>query len=266
MEVAQHMVFDFYCVALKRNFNLKIRYGQQRYDFDEGVMYFLSPGQVFGMEKEDVAVDNKVAGWMLLFHPDFLWKTVLAKNIKKYAYFGYAVNEALFLSEKEEGIITSLMQHIQGECRTNMDKFSQDIIIAHIEALLNYADRFYNRQFLTRTIAGHQMLEQLEEALNDYFKSGYLSQHGVPTVQELSARLHLSPNYLSSLLKVATGRNTQQHIQDKLIQTAKERISTTALSVNEIAYELGFEHPQSFSRLFKAKTGLSPVAFRDSFS
>ncbi|GAA3937102.1 helix-turn-helix domain-containing protein [Chitinophaga oryziterrae] len=266
LKVAKNMVFDFYCIALKRNFNLKIKYGQQRYDFDEGVMSFMAPGQVFGMEQDTADRENKVNGWMLLFHPDFLWKTILAKSIKKYVYFDYSVNEALFLSEKEEMIIVGIMQNILQECHTNMDKFSQNIIIAQMEVLLNYADRFYNRQFLTRKIANHQILEQLDAALHNYFSSGNLLQHGVPTVQEIAGKLCLSRNYLSSLLKITTGKNTQQHIQDKLLEIAKERISATSVSVSEIAYELGFEHPQSFSRMFKTKTGLSPLAFRASFS
>ncbi|PTT00078.1 AraC family transcriptional regulator [Pedobacter sp. HMWF019] len=266
LQIAQTMVFDFYCIALKRNFNLNLKYGQQQYDFDQGVMFFMSPGQIFGIEQDKAEIDNEVTGWMLLFHPDFLWHTSLAKGIKDYLYFDYSVNEALFLSEKEEGIIVGIMQNMLQECHNNMDNFSQKIIIAHMEALLNYADRFYNRQFLTRKIANHQILEQLETILQANFVSINLLKHGVPSVQEISAKLNLSRNYLSSLLKITTGRNTQQHIQDKLIEMAKERISTTGLSISEIAYELGFEYPQSFSRMFKAHTGLSPLEFRRSFN
>lgn len=260
LEVSRSMVFDFYVIALKRNFNLQLKYGQHRYDFDEGVLYFMSPGQVFGMGEDAAGDGNEVKGWMLLIHPDFLWNTPLAKGIKKYEYFDYSVNEALFLSDKEEAIIVGILQNIQQEYQANMDKFSQHIIINHLEALLNYADRFYNRQFLTRKIANHQVLERLDHLLDEAF-----SGDGMPTVQEIADQLHLSRNYLSSLLMVATGRNTQQHIQDKLIAVAKERISTTTMSVSEIAYELGFEHPQSFSRIFKAKTGMTPLAFRESF-
>lgn len=260
LEVSRSMIFDFYVIALKRNFNLQLKYGQHRYDFDEGVLYFMSPGQVFGMGEDAAGDGNEVKGWMLLIHPDFLWNTPLAKGIKKYAYFDYSVNEALFLSDKEEAIIIGILQNIQQEYQANMDKFSQHIIINHLEALLNYADRFYNRQFLTRKIANHQVLERLDHLLDEAFSGA-----GMPTVQEIADQLHLSRNYLSSLLMVATGRNTQQHIQDKLIAVAKERISTTTMSVSEIAYELGFEHPQSFSRIFKAKTGMTPLAFRESF-
>ncbi|WP_439698911.1 helix-turn-helix domain-containing protein [Mucilaginibacter sp. AW1-7] len=266
LEVAGAMVFDFYCISLKRNFNLNLKYGQHRYDFDEGVLYFLAPGQVFGIEQEMVEASNKVTGWMLLIHPDFLWHTALAKGIKKYDFFDYSVNEALFLSDKEEAIIVGILQNIEQEYKENTDKFSQDIIINHIEALLNYADRFYHRQFLTRKIANHQVLERLDELLKEAFTSTALISSGIPTVQQIADKLHLSRNYLSSLLTVATGRNTKQHIQDKFISVAKERISTTSLSVSEIAYEFGFEHPQSFSRMFKSKTGMSPLAFRESFS
>jgi AraC-like DNA-binding protein len=266
LEVSKSMIFDFYVIALKRNFNLNLKYGQHRYDFDEGVLYFMCPGQVFGMGQDAAGDVNEVNGWMLLIHPDFLWNTTLAKGIKKYEYFDYSVNEALFLSDKEEAIIVGILQNIQQEYQGNMDKFSQHIIINHIEALLNYADRFYNRQFLTRKIANHQVLEKLDNVLNEAFSSPLLIQSGLPTVQQIADQLHLSRNYLSSLLTIATGRNTQQHIQDKLISVAKERISTTTLSVSEIAYELGFEHPQSFSRIFKAKTGMSPLAFRESFN
>lgn len=260
LEVSRSIVFDFYVIALKRNFNLQLKYGQHRYDFDEGVLYFMSPGQVFGMGEDAAGDGNEVKGWMLLIHPDFLWNTPLAKGIKKYEYFDYSVNEALFLSDKEEAIIVGILQNIQQEYQANMDKFSQHIIINHLEALLNYADRFYNRQFLTRKIANHQVLERLDHLLDEAFSSA-----GMPTVQEIADQLHLSRNYLSSLLMVTTGRNTQQHIQDKLIAVAKEKISTTTMSVSEIAYELGFEHPQSFSRIFKAKTGMTPLAFRESF-
>lgn len=266
LEVAHTMVLDFYCIALKRNFNLNIKYGQQRYDFDEGVMFFMAPGQVFGLEQDTADVQNKVSGWMLLIHPDFIWHTSLAKGIKKYVYFDYSVNEALFLSDKEEAIIIGIMQNIRQECQNNMDGFSQPIVIAQIEVLLNYSDRFYNRQFLTRKVANHQILDQLEVVLSGYFSSKDLLENGIPTVQEISDKLHLSRSYLSTLLKVTTGRNTQQHIKDKLIEIAKERISTTNLSVSEIAYDLGFEHPQSFSRVFKAKTGMSPLEFRSRFN
>ena len=260
-----NIVLDFYSISLKRNAYAKIKYGQQQYDFDEGILFLIAPGQVFGIEvPEDAPV--KQSGWMLMIHHDFLWNTALAKTIKQYEYFDYAVNEALFLSDKEETTIINIFQNIKQEYQANIDKFSQDIIIAQIELFLNYTERFYHRQFITRKIANHQILDRLENTLTTYFDSDDLIKKGLPSVQYVAEALNVSPNYLSGLLKVLTGQSTQQHIHDKLIEKAKEKLSTTGLSVSEIAYELGFEHPQSFSKLFKAKTNLSPLDFRQSFN
>lgn len=259
------LVLDFYSISLKRNFNARFKYGQQQYDFDEGIMFFISPGQVFGLEIEKGS-DIRHSGWLLLVHSDFLRNTALAKTIKQYEYFDYSVNEALYLSEKEEAKITDMMQNMEEEYRSNIDKFSQGIIIAQLDLLLNYADRFYHRQFITRKITNHQILNRLEETLTVYFAGDALAKKGLPTVQYIADTLNVSPGYLSGLLKTLTGQSTQQHIHDKLIDKAKERLSTTALSVSEIAYELGFEHPQSFSKLFKTKTNLSPLEFRQSFN
>lgn len=203
---------------------------------------------------------------MLLIHPDFLWNAALAKTIKHYEFFDYSVNEALFLSEKEEAIIANILQNIEQEYQANIDKFSQDIIIAQLELLLSYSERFYHRQFITRKITNHQVLDRLEHLLNVYFDNNGVVKKGLPTVAYVAQELNVSPSYLSGLLKVLTGLNTQQHIHQKLIDKAKERLSTTRLSVSEIAYGLGFEHPQSFSKLFKTKTNLSPLEFRQSFN
>lgn len=259
------LLFDFYSIALKKNFNAKIRYGQQQYDFDEGVMFFISPGQVFKIEVAEDSILQQ-SGWMLLVHPDFLWNTPLAKAIKQYEYFDYSVHEALFVSDKEETIITGIMQIIQQEYYSNIDKFSQDIIIAQLEVLLNYADRFYHRQFITRKITNHSILSRFEDILSEYFEGDLLAKKGLPTVQYVAGELNVSSNYLGGLLKVLTGKSTQQHIQEKLIEKAKEKLSTTNLTVSEIAYELGFEHSQSFSKLFKTKTNFSPLEFRQSFN
>lgn len=259
--------FDFYCIAIKRVTgaeDLKLKYGQQSYDFNEGIMSFVSPGQVTSLAVEK-DVEVKQSGWYLIFHPDFLWNTPLANTIKRYEFWDYAVNESLFLSEKEEEIIISIVQNIHRETHTNIDKFSKQIIISQIESLLNYAGRFYNRQFVTREKANHQILDRLEKVLTHYLNSGQAATRGLPTVNDIAALLHISPKYLSQLLRMHTGQNTQHYIHEKLIERAKERISTTDLSMSEIAYELGFEHLQSFSRLFKAKTQLSPLAFRESF-
>ena len=258
-------VKDFYFIAMKRGFHGKMKYGQQDFDFNEGIMFFMAPGQVLKIEVEEDAT-LKLSGWMLLVHPDFLWNTPLAKTIKQYEYFDYSVNEALFLSEKEEMIIGGIMQNIQQEYHSNIDKFSEKVIIAQIELLLTYGERFYQRQFITRKIANHRVLERLEDMLTAWFKEDGLAQKGLPTVQWVAEALNVSPNYLSGLLKALTGQSTQQHIHDKIIEKAKEKLSTTDLSVSEIAYELGFEHPQSFSKLFKAKTNVSPLDFRQSFN
>ena len=257
-------VQDLYFVGLKRDIQGKLYYGQNQYDFDEGLVSFVAPRQVVRLHISKQ--ETKPSGYILAFHPDFLWNTPLIRNIKKYDFFGYAVNEALFLSEKEETIILDLMKNIQQEYRTNIDDFSQGIIISHIELLLNYCERFYKRQFITRKKGSHKILERLEEILDECFNSENLIDKGLPTAQYISGLLNVSPNYLGSLLKSITGQTTQQHIHNKLIEKAKEKLSTTELSVSEIAYELGFEHPQSFSKLFKTKTSFSPLEFRQSFN
>lgn len=257
-------VFDFYFISLKRNIGGTIKYGQQAYDFDEGVMFFIAPGQVFSIGRNQEETLQK-SGWMLLVHPDFLWQTSLGKNIAKYDYFGYAINEALFVSKREEETLNSIIENIRQEYHSNIDSFSQNIIISQIETLLNYSERFYTRQFITRKKANHQVLSTLEDLLAQYFDSGKLLETGLPTVGYLADQLNVSPKYLSSLLRILTGQSTQQHIHDKLLAKAKEQLSTSTLSVSEIAYTLGFEHSQSFSKFFKQKTRLSPLEFRQSF-
>ena len=259
------LMFDFYSISLKRNFNAKIKYGQQQYDFDEGVMFFISPGQVFGIEVDKDAI-LKRSGWLLLIHPGFLWNTSLAKTIKQYEYFSYSVHEALYLSEKEEAAIISVMQNIKQEYNSNIDEFSQNIILAQLELLLTYAERFYHRQFITRKITNNQILNRLEDILAEYFNIDDIAKNGLPSVQHIAEALNVSPSYLTGLLKTLTGQSTQQHIHDKLIEKAKEKLSTTNLSVSEIAYQLGFEHAPSFSKLFKTKTNVSPLEFRQSFN
>ncbi|MCF2487789.1 AraC family transcriptional regulator [Dyadobacter sp. CY347] len=260
-----NVVFDFYVISLKRNFEgtIKYIYGQQAYDFDEGVMFFIAPKQVFSFDADQ---DYKNSGWMLLIHPDFLWGTPLAKTIRQYEFFDYSANEALFLSEKEETTIGGIAQLIKQEYHANIDKFSQGLIVAQIELLLQYCDRFYNRQFLTRKISSHQILNRVEELLEGYFNMDDRMQKGLPTVQMIAEALNISPTYLSALLKALTGQSTQQHIHEKLIEKAKEKLSLTDLSISEIAYALGFEHPPSFSKLFKSKTNLSPLDFRAQFN
>jgi AraC family transcriptional regulator, transcriptional activator of pobA len=190
----------------------------------------------------------------------------LAQAIKEYGFFSYAVNEALHLSEKEEAMIASIMLNIEQEYRAAIDSFSQDVMVSHMELLLTYANRFYNRQFITRKHAHNDLLIRLEALLSDYFKGDHVREMGLPTVQYISDQLNMSPNYLSDTLRQLTGQSTQQHIHDKLIEKAKESLTTTSLSVSEIAYQLGFEYPQSFSKLFKSKTRVSPLEFRQTFN
>ncbi|MCB0689955.1 MAG: helix-turn-helix transcriptional regulator [Saprospiraceae bacterium] len=257
------LMFGYYTISLKRGVS-KMFYGQQEYDFDEGVLYFMAPYQILRVNNQpDESIQR--SGWLLLIHPDFLWNTSLAVKIKRFEFFDYSVNEALFLSDKEESIINNTIKNIQQEFHSNIDKFSKQIIISHIETMLNYSDRFYHRQFITREKSSHQILTRLETVLTEYFAKDLINT-GLPTVQYIADALNISPSYLSSLLKVLTGQSTQQHIHNKLIDKAKEKLSTTDLSVSEIAYELGFEHSQSFSKLFKSKTNLSPIAFRSSFN
>jgi len=252
----------FYKISYKQHLSGKLKYGQHYYDFDEGGMFFVAPGQVTAQSENN----SDHSGYTLIVHPDFLLSYQLAKKIKQYGFFSYAANEALHLSLKEKETIVTIFKLIGDELKNRIDDFSQDVIISQLESLLNYSNRFYKRQFITRKAVTDSLLQKLEEILKDCFSDEKLSMYGVPTVQYLSEQLHLSPGYLSDMLRTLTGQNAQQHIQNILIEKAKEKLSTTDLSVSEIAYEFGFEHSQSFSRLFKAKTHFSPLAFRRSFN
>jgi len=240
----------------------KIRYGQQHYDYDKGVLSFTAPNQVQYLDLQNVQCDSN--GYLLIFHEDFLLKHSLANTISSYGFFSYAVNEALHLSEDEENNLLEILYKIDKECQ-HIDQHTQEIILSQIELLLNYSKRFYERQFITRKSGSHQLLTKFEIYLNDYFENSS-SGKGLLTVHQIAEAMNISPNYLSDLLRIQTGQNTQQHIHEKLISKAKEKLSITELSVSEIAYELGFEHAQSFSTLFKKKTKLSPLEFRQSFN
>ncbi len=253
---------NFYKVSYKKNLSGKLKYGQGYYDFDEGGLFFKSPNQVSA--NGETNEDHR--GFTLLFHPDFLASYPLAKKIKQYGFFSYSVNEALHLSDKEKETIISIFKNIDEELQNRIDDFSQDLIISQIETLLNYSNRFYKRQFITRKSVSNDLLQKLEETLDDYFNNEKSLMQGIPTVQYLAETLNMSPGYLSDMLRSLTGQNAQQHIHHKLIEKAKEKISTTSLSISEIAYELGFEHPSSFNKLFKSKTNLSPLEFRQSFN
>jgi AraC-like DNA-binding protein len=256
-------VLGFYKISYKPKLAGKLKYGQGYYDFDEGGLLFASPGQVIGGVEEEGVVCSE---YTLLIHPDFFLGYPIAKKIGQYGFFSYATNETLHLSENEKAIIMAVFRIMEEELNSRIDDFSQDVVIAQIELLLNYANRFYKRQFITRKTVSHDLLQRLEDLLADYFNNEHALNKGIPTVQYLADNLHLSPSYLSDMLRALTGQNAQQHIHDKLIEKAKEKLSTTTLPVSEIAYTLGFEHPQSFSKLFKTKTNLSPLEFRRSFN
>jgi AraC-like DNA-binding protein len=260
------MVLDFYIISVKRTRNVQVKYGQHPFDFNEGVLSFISPGQVFSVAVADETQAAEQSGWVVYLHPDFLWHTPLATTIRQHDFWDYSLREALFLSAKEEAAILSLVFAMQQEYASTIDQFSKPIIVSHLASLLQYADRFYHRQFLTREKANHEVLARLDALLHAYFDRGDLMERGLPTVQYVAEQLHLSPKYLGNLLRILTGQNTQQHIHARLIARAKEKLSTTTLTVSEIAYELGFEHLQSFSKLFKAKTSLTPLEFRASFN
>jgi AraC-like DNA-binding protein len=263
---AGSITLGFYTISVKRMQNIQVQYGQQPFDFKEGILSFMAPNQVFKMVVANRNEQVEKSGWVLYIHPDFIWNTPLAKTMEQYDFWDYSLKEALFLSAKEEATITYIILAIQQEVEASIDKFSKRIINSLVESLLHYADRFYQRQFITREKANHQVLERLESLLQEYFNSTDLVERGLPTVGYVADCLHLSPKYLSSLLRVVTGQNTQQHIHAKLIAKAKEKLSSTTLSVSEIAYELGFEHLQSFSKFFKTKTNQTPLEFRASFN
>ncbi|WP_373514861.1 helix-turn-helix domain-containing protein [Persicitalea sp.] len=246
--------------------NVKVKYGQQPFDFNEGVMSFMSPKQVFSVTAEKKEEQVKKSGRAIYVHPDFIWNTSLAKTIKDYDFWDYSLNEALFLSLKEEALVNNIIQNISKEVKSNIDKYTKQIIVSQIEGLLSYSDRFYGRQFITREKSNHQILERLEYRLDNYFGDDNLINKGLPTVRFIAEEMQLSPKYLTGLLQSLTGQSTQQHIHNKLIEKAKEKLSTSQLTVSEISYSLGFEHIQSFSKLFKTKTNLSPNEFRRSFN
>lgn len=261
-DVWKGFVNSFYCVALKKEVKGKIRYGQQHYDYNKGVLSFIAPNQVQQLDLNNIECGS---GYLLIFHTDFLLAHPLAGNINTYTFFSYAVNEALHLSAEEEDDLITILNKIDKECH-HIDKYTQEIILSQIELLLNYSNRFYERQFITRKNHNHQLLSKFERLVDEYFESNTTMQPQLLTVQRVAELMNLSPNYLSDLLRMHTGQSTQQHIHQRLIEKAKEKLSTTNLSVSEIAYALGFEHAQSFSTLFKKKTSLSPLEFRQTFN
>jgi AraC family transcriptional activator of pobA len=261
-DLEKGMLFGFYKISYKKNFSGKVRYGQSYYDFDEGGLSFVSPNQVISAADDE----GDYSGYTLLVHPDFMRNFPLGKKIKDYGFFSYTVAEALFLSEKEKELILGLFKNIDMELDSAIDLFSQEVVISQLELLLSYSKRFYNRQFITRKAASNDLLSRTEQLLDNYFHAEKALMKGLPSVQEVADELNVSSHYLSDMLRSLTGQNTQQHIHNRLIEKAKEILSTTNLSIAEVAYQLGFEHPQSFNKLFKSKTKVSPVEFRQSFN
>jgi AraC-like DNA-binding protein len=258
----QKVSLDFYKISFKTTFKGQIKYGQGYYDFEEGGLAFLKPKQIV-FPPEDI---ESYEGIALYFHPDFIRNYPLGKTIHQYGFFSYDVSEALFLSAKEKEIIANLFTTIANELDSNIDGFSQDVMVSQIELLLNYSNRFYNRQFITRKAVNHDIITSLDKLLESYFEEESSLKNGLPSVKYISTALKLSQRYLSDMLRSLTGLNSQQYIQNAIIEKAKEKLSNTNRSVSEIAYELGFEHAQSFSKLFKIKTNVSPMEFRKSFN
>lgn len=251
---------DLYSIALKDK-SCGMLYGRNKYDFDEGVMIFTAPNQVQQITKAQQL--NEIKGWMMFFHPDLIRHTSLGKNIDNYKFFGYDVYEALHLSDAEQQTITDCVNMIKKEIAERIDNHSQTVITSSLELLLNLSNRYYERQFITRKHNHSSIVTQIEKLLKNYFKSDALKENGLPTVKYLADQVHLSPSYLSDLLKKETGMNAQDHIHYYLIEEAKNVLLNTDNSVSEIAYSLGFEYPQYFSKLFKLKTGQTPIEYRN---
>lgn len=252
---------DFYAVMFKNHCANKMRYGRQSYDFQEGSLVCFSPKQVVSFDSELDQQDGMI-GWGLYFHPDLIRGTALGQKIKEYSFFTYDLTEALHVSEKEKQVLYDCIVKIKSELNGNIDHYSQTLIISNIELLLNYCDRYYGRQFITRKNINSKVISQVNKLLDYYFSSTAIAESGLPTVKYLAEKVHLSPNYLSDLLKKETGMSAQDHIHLHIIDEAKNILLNTDQSVGEIAYSLGFEYPQYFSKLFKKKTGLTPIEFR----
>lgn len=253
--------YNCYAVFLKDAKGCKMQYGGKPYDYDEGTLVFMAPGQTIELSGFDP--DYVPKGYAILFHPDLLIGTELGKKLHSYSFFSYSSNEALHLSNKERKVILSLIEKIQFELEQNLDKHSKKLIVANIELFLDYCTRFYDRQFITREVENISSLERFDVLLSQYFSSDKPQKNGTPTVGYFADRLHLSPNYFGDLVKKETGKSAQEYIQNKLIEVAKERVFDPSKSLSEIAYELGFKYPQHFTRLFKQRVGHSPSEFRN---
>ena len=253
---------DFYSIMFKNYCKNKMKYGRKAIDFQDGNLICIAPNQTIDMDNEEEEREGKM-GWGLFFHPDLIRSTTLNQKIKEYSFFQYEVSEALHLSDKEKNILLECVQKIQTELQENIDVHSQYIIVSTIELLLNYCSRFYGRQMITRSQTNKSIISQIESVLTHYFSANTIQERGLPTVKYLAEHVHLSPSYLSDLLKKETGKNAQEHIHFYLIEEAKNLLLNSEKNVNEIAYNLGFEYPQYFNTLFKKKTGRTPKEFRN---
>lgn len=254
--------YHFYGIFLKQEVNCTIKYGRQNYDFQEGTLVFVGPGQVITIS--DVDPTQKPSGYALLFHPDLLLGTHLGKKIDDYSFFSYELFEALHLSQKERELVQDCFSKIEDELSDRIDKHSKTVILSNIELFLNYCTRFYDRQFITRDTVNLGVIERFETSLKAYFKVGKGKDRGLPSVAYFAEEQNLSPNYFGDLVKKETGKTAQEFIQLKLIDVAKERIHDPELTLSEIAYGLGFKYPQHFTRLFKQQVGISPKEYRES--
>lgn len=252
--------YGFYAVVLKDVMCGDLRYGRHTYDYQEGTLVFIAPGQVVG--DDDNGELYQMEGWALLFHPDMLRGTTLGQKMKDYSFFSYEVNESLHMSERERQIFLNCLMEIQGELERNMDRHSKSIITSNIEVLLNYSMRFYDRQFITRENENKDVLIRFETLLNEYFESDKPQTVGLPSVQYCADNLHISANYFGDLIKKETGKTATEHIQLKVIDISKNKLHDPHKTINEIAYELGFKYPHHYSRLFKKVTGIAPTDYR----
>ena len=252
--------FGLFAVYLKELNCGELKYGRKNYDYQEGTLVFIAPGQVLGVQPKVTTFEAK--GWALLFHPDLIKGSHLGKHIQDYSFFSYDVNEALHISEQERQVVLECLKKIEFELSHSIDKHSKRLIVSNIELFLNYCIRFYDRQFITRDHVHAGVIESFESLLNDYFNSEKPQETGIPTVGYFADKLHLSANYFGDLVKKETGKTAQEYIHTKLVDIAKEKIYNPAKSVSQIAYELGFKYPQHFSRLFKQRVGLTPNEYR----
>lgn len=261
-QIPKKLSLDFYKISYKKSLSGKIRYGQGFYDFDEGGLAFIAPNQIISGTEEE----KDYSGFTLLFHPDFIRHYPLGSRIRSYGFFSYEANEALFLSDKERQVIFSVFENIKSELENSIDDFSQPVIVSLLDVLLNYSSRFYKRQFITRNTLNNDLLIRIEHFLQECFDTEESLATRLPTVESLASYLNFSPRYLSDMLRALTGKNAQQHIHDRLIEKSKEFLTSTDLSVSEIAYQLGFQQPQSFSKFFKKKTRQTPIEYKQSFN